>query len=102
MTPLSLTQHASVRIAQRGISISDLELITLIGSEVDDGYLVRIKDCQRLEHILKNLLSRVQRLKGKRAVVMDGQVITVFHASQPKQRRLLRRSEKRNLMEYAT
>jgi hypothetical protein len=101
MTRLPLTQHASLRIAQRGISIGDLELITLIGSEVDDGYLVRTKDCQAIEQNLAKLLSRVQRLKGKRVVVANGRVITAFHATRPEQRHLLRYAEKRCLTRYA-
>ena len=101
MTGLPLTQHASVQITQRGISMGDLELITLIGSEVDDGYLVRAEDCQAIEQRLRNLLSRVKRLKGKRVVVADGRVITAFHATRPEERHLLRYAEKRGLTRYA-
>jgi hypothetical protein len=37
MNTLMLTGHAAVRMAQRGIKIKDADLITLIGTEVDDG-----------------------------------------------------------------
>jgi|HubBroStandDraft_4_1064222.scaffolds.fasta_scaffold995213_2 hypothetical protein len=100
MTALSFSQHATVRCAQRGIPLDDAELIMLIGSEISDGYLVRAKDCQAVERKLKEAITRIRRLKGKRLVVADGRVITAFHATTPEHRRLLRRSEKRAL-EYA-
>ena len=49
MNTLMLTDHATVRMAQRGIKIKDFDLIALIGTPVDDGYLVRDQDCQGLE-----------------------------------------------------
>jgi hypothetical protein len=87
---LHLTNHALERMAQRGIRMSDLDLILELGSEVDDGYLVRDKDCRELEAVLKQFLNRVRRLKGKRVVVADGCVVTTFHARKGEQRRLLR------------
>jgi hypothetical protein len=87
---LHLTDHALERMAQRGIRMSDLDLILEIGCEVDDGYLVRDKDCRELETILKQFLNRVRRLKGKRVVVEDGCVVTTFHARRGELKRLLR------------
>jgi len=43
---LRLTDHALRRMAQRNISASDLDWILAIGSEVEDGFLVRQKDCE--------------------------------------------------------
>jgi hypothetical protein len=77
-------------MAQRGVSLSDIELIGLIGTEVEGGYFVRDKDFQEIERVLKNLLHRFERTVGKRSVVETGQVITVYHASKTRQRHLLR------------
>jgi hypothetical protein len=90
MTSLTLTHHATVRMAQRGISVTDAELITLIGTEVDDGYLVRAQDCQQIEAELKKILKRVVRLRGKRLVIANGRIVTVFHASRRQERKSLR------------
>jgi hypothetical protein len=87
---LRLTDHALGRMAQRGIRMSDLDLILELGSEVDDGYLVRDKDCRELETVLKQFLGRVRRLRGKRVVVTEGCVITTFHARRSEQKHLLR------------
>jgi hypothetical protein len=69
MTAFTPTDHATIRMAQRGMSLGDAELAALIGTEVDDGYLVLAKNCAKLESELKALLDRVRRLQGKRLVV---------------------------------
>lgn len=90
MTPLILTNHGTTRIAQRGIQLQDAELITWIGTEVKDGYLVRQKDYQEVEREVKAFLQRIKRLVGKRLVVINGQIITGYHSSQNNCSQLLR------------
>ena len=97
MNMLTLTNHAAARMAQRGILPNDAELIVLIGTEVDDGYLVRDKDYQLLELAMKTLLKRFERLVGKRLVTSEGRIVTAYHASKKRQRRLMRSSRDSNL-----
>jgi hypothetical protein len=97
MTGLVLTDHASVRMAQRSIALPDAELITLIGTEVSDGYLVRAQDCQQIETQLKRFLDRVRRLQGRRLVVAEGRIVTAYQASRRNERRLLRNVQERDL-----
>jgi hypothetical protein len=97
----ALTQHALIRMAQRGIKIDDAELIMLIGTEVGDGQFVRTKDCQTFEHAVKQLIERVWRLNGKRVVLVGGRVVTAYHTSPAKERKLLRHAE-RTAMKRAT
>jgi hypothetical protein len=85
-----VTRHAAIRMAQRGIHPDELELIAIIGTEVQDGYLVRDKDYQRIERMLKQLLQRIRRLKGKRIVIEQGKIITAYHASRRTKRHLMR------------
>lgn len=89
MAALTVTNHAAVRMAQRGIK--DVELIELVGTEVADGYIVREKDCQTIEQIFKDFLRRVRRLRGKRLVVIDGKIVTAYHADRREERRVFRR-----------
>jgi hypothetical protein len=96
MSSLTVTNHAAIRMAQRGFVPKDAELIALIGTEVDDGYLVCEHDYQATEHALKRLLQRVRRLVGKRIVVKNGQVVTAYHPSRKYERGLLRRSREAN------
>ena len=97
MAGLFVTEHAGRRLAQRSIQLRDADLIVLIGTEVSDGYLVRDKDCEAVEHQIKRVLDRIRRLRGKRLVVVDGSIVTGYHATPRKQRGLLGRAEKRNI-----
>jgi hypothetical protein len=91
MNMLALTDHAAMRMAQRNIGIKDAELIMLIGTEVNDGFLVRCKDGVELERLLLELLAGIKRVRGKRLVVADGRIVTAYHSSRYDQRRLLRK-----------
>ena len=95
MEHFNLTKHASLRLAQRAISISDAEMIMGFGTEVDDGYIFLNQNCDALESELKAAIQRVRKLRGKRIVIGDGQVITVYRATVATTRKLIRYSEKR-------
>jgi hypothetical protein len=69
-----LTRHAASRMAQRGISRRDIELMSWIGPEIEGGYFVTEKNFQVLDRELKQLRNRARRLVGKR-VVCDGDVV---------------------------
>ena len=92
MSDLALTNHAVVRMAQRGILPSDLDIIFAIGSEVEDGILVRQKDVEAAERSIRNLLKRLQKVKGKRLVLAGGCLVTACHASDRERQRLTRRT----------
>jgi hypothetical protein len=98
MTDLIVTGHAATRMAQRSIRFRDVDLIAIVGTKVDDGYLVRERDYQVAERAIKKVLERIWRLRGKRLVVADGRVVTAFHASRRQQRRLLRDAHERDLI----
>ena len=89
MTDLNLTDHAIVRMAQRGIASRDIDLIMEVGTEVEGGYLVRKKDIETVERAMRSCLKRLQKIEGKRIVVADGTLVTAFHASDREQSRLL-------------
>ena len=90
MNDLSMTTHAVTRMAQRAILPSDLEIILAFGSEVEGGILVRAKDVECAERALRNLLKRVQKVRGKRLVMADGCLVTAYHATDREQHRLMR------------
>jgi hypothetical protein len=97
MSALTFTKHATVRMAQRSIKLTDADLIALIGTPVEDGYLVRAKDYQAVENDLKKLLQRLRRIVGKRIIVANGQVLTAYHASKKYHTRLLRNAYRSDL-----
>ena len=65
--------------------MSDLELLMLIGSEVDVGHWVRERDYQTFQRELKHVLHRARRLVGKRVVVADGRVVTAITRAERQQ-----------------
>jgi hypothetical protein len=73
MTTFTPSRHAEARMQQRGIPAQDVDLIVLIGTEVDDGYLVRTY-VQAVERDLKYLLARIRRLEGKRLVTAERRI----------------------------
>jgi len=92
MSTLEITRHAQARMAQRGINESDIDLMMLLATEVDDGLVIRKRDCESAVRELKRLSLRIERLAGKRLVYVDGRLITAYCASPTKSKRLLRRS----------
>jgi len=97
MSQNQLTRHAVARMAQRGFRGDDHDLIRLIGTPVEDGYLVRDRDYQAAERELKLLLERVRRLNGKRLVIAAGRIVTAYPAGKATKRRLIRGAEEREL-----
>jgi hypothetical protein len=92
---MNLTQHAVIPMSQRGIGVDYIALIEYIGTDVEGGHFVREKDFQDFERVLKTLRDQARRLVGKR-VVRDGTVVvTGYHASRRKGRRLLRHAKAR-------
>jgi hypothetical protein len=91
MTASALTRHAVMRLSQRGIRPADLEVLHLLGTDVEDGIILLRKDAQAFECEAKKAIARVWRLVGKRSVSDGATVITAYHTTRAKERRLLRR-----------
>ncbi len=84
-----VTRHAKTRMQQRAISDESANLIVMFGTEVADGYLLRHKDVALAANDDGALRNKLERIRGGRAVVQDGALVTVYHASRSKQHRLL-------------
>jgi len=97
MATSQLTHHAIQRMGQRGFHDNDFDLIQLIGTAVEGGFIVLERDCQAAEHELKRLLGRIRRLGGSRLVVAGDQIITAYRAGKSTKRRLVRGAEEREL-----
>jgi hypothetical protein len=97
MSTTELTRHAITRLAQRGFHNDDVDLIRMIGTEVEGGFIVLNRDCQAAERELKHLLERLRRLSGTRLVTTAGHVITAYRVQKATERRLVRSVEDREL-----
>ncbi len=92
------TRHAMQRLAQRGLSISDCEWATLLGREVEGGLFVLDRDAETAARRLEHEAQRVRRLGGIRLVIAGDTLVTAYPAGRKKQKRLVRGSERRNLV----
>ncbi len=97
MTGIVTSMHAAARLAQRAVSASDLDCALQLGREVDDGLLVLDKDTEVVACELERQAKRIRRLGGLRVVRDGDMLITVYRAHPAKQKRLLRRAERRAL-----
>ncbi len=97
MTGIVTSTHAATRLAQRAVLASDLDWALQLGREVDDGLLVLDKDTEAAAHELERQAQRIRRLGGLRVVRDGDRLITVYRAHPAKQKRLLRRAERRTL-----
>jgi hypothetical protein len=91
-TPRKVTYHASKRCAQRGIAVSDLDMVIEHGDEYTQsgstGYFMGVKACARAKKSGINL----RNLKGVVVIVAaDGCIVTTYKASSPKHLRSRRR-----------
>ncbi len=92
MSALEITRHAQVRMAQRSVAESDLDLAMLLGTEVPEGLIVRDKDCDAAIGELRQLIRRIERLRRKRLVCPGRQLVTTYKATREQTKRLLRRA----------
>ena len=90
MKEIRITRHGEIRMAQRGINGSDLELVLTLGTKVGrDRIMLKKRVAAETVQTLKNLIAQVERAKGKLFVVKEGRLVTAYHQTKPirKQRR---------------
>jgi hypothetical protein len=81
MSKLRLTRHATARIQQRGMKLSDADIIREYGVVIDDGILMTTSAIADASAHLRKTLARLEKLSG-RLLITDGEwVITGFKAT---------------------
>ncbi len=97
MSALALSSHAEARMRQRGLRLSDLELVVHCASEIgEDIYFLSRKDAEREIRRRKREIQALERLQGHKVVVADETVVTCYRSHRRDQKRMLR-----NGREYA-
>ncbi len=87
---MRISAHAQQRMSQRALSKNDLNLVMRYGTETKDGYYLRQRDVEHQEKELRKIISQLHRLSGKYVVADGDTVITAYHPSKPRQKRILR------------
>lgn len=86
---LPLTNHACVRMGQRGYRGVDIELVLKYGTEKREAVVLTHADVERGVGRLKQEIQALERLNGT-AIVTDGEVVqTVYRPSKRRMRRFL-------------
>lgn len=81
---MDISKHATVRCQQRGIPKDFVDLIMEFGTPHSKPggaieYIVRKKDKNRMISHLKHFINYLDRITNKAVLVIDEQVITVYH-----------------------
>jgi hypothetical protein len=85
---LKITRHAEARIRQRGFREDDVTILMKYGREMPNGTLVLTdRDVRREMEMMRRHISRLDRLRGMTAVVIDGRVVTVYRADKSSRHR---------------
>lgn len=84
---MDISRHATARSQQRGIPKDLFDLIMEFGTAKRKPggaveYSVGKKDKNRMIHHLKNLISQFEKIDKKAVLIIDNQVITVYHKKQ--------------------
>lgn len=92
----TLSQHAQVRVRQRGLRESDIAIIVAAGTAVDgDSLLLLAQDVEREIRRHKEETGMLERLRGCRVVLAGQTVVTVYRPSRKTEKRLLRGEPRR-------
>ena len=80
MSAIQFTAHAKERIRQRGMREGDIEVIVACGTLIgDETYMLRSNDVAREIERHKHEIARLERLRNRKVVVVDGAAVTCCH-----------------------
>jgi len=93
---IGYTNHGRQRASQRGFRQLDVELIRRCGTEIPDPsaevYQIRSRDVEQEIGELKQLIIRLERLRGSKVVIAENQLVTVYRPSREREKFGLRRA----------
>jgi len=93
---LSYSNHAEVRIQQRGMRSKDIEMVIKAGTVIDDDSIVLLnQDVDREIKRRKKEIEMLERLRSVRVVLGENEtVITAYHVNRNIEKSLLRGTHK--------
>ena len=88
----SVTQHAEMRMNQRGIRREDFGLLLATADQVaSDAYLMTNEIVDEEIARRRKEIQQLERLRGKKLVVESGTVITGYHSTRRNQTKTYRK-----------
>ena len=87
MLDIHLTNHAQVRMRQRGFRNSDVELALRVATQIaDDAFFLSDQDAAREIERRKHEIQQLERLRGSKMIIEGNVLITVYHVGSSSQR----------------
>lgn len=81
MNDLSFTQHAEIRMQQRGFRNADVGLVLSVATHLgNDAFFLSDKDAAREIQRRRHEIQQLERLRGTKLVVDGEKVITLYHS----------------------
>lgn len=78
----SLTNHAGVRLRQRGLRETDIDLVMACGTDAPGGRVIlRRRDVAREIAACKRRIQTLERLSGCTVVCEEDAIVTCYHAT---------------------
>lgn len=92
MDGITYSNHAGQRMQQRGIRERDIDLLLSCGTQIDEAsILLSDKDAAREIERRKHEIQTLERLRGCKVVIIEGVVVTCYHASEKHLKKVVRR-----------
>jgi Domain of unknown function (DUF4258) len=92
MNSIMYSRHGRQRMQQRGIREKDIDLVMACGTEIDGGSIILSnKDATREIQHRRHEIQALERLRGCRAVIRDGVLVTCYQARQKQLKNLRQR-----------
>lgn len=89
---LNFSEHALVRVRQRGLREDDVRVIVETGTPVDDDSMFLLdRDVDREVRKRKQEIAALERLRSCRVVVAGETVVTVYRPSRDTEKKILHR-----------
>ena len=99
MTDIFYTRHAETCMQQRGIRERDIQLITELGTQIDDEtWLMLKRDVAREIDIRKQEIQALERLANCKVVIRGRGVITAYPSRPVDQKRTLRLGRQKGIV----
>jgi hypothetical protein len=86
-----MSQHAEVRLRQRGYRDRDVDVVLAHGTPLDEATVLTDEDVARAISAMKREIRDIERLRGTAVILADGVVASVYRPDRRRLRRFMGR-----------
>jgi len=86
-----ITQHADIRMQQRGLCNGQIELVMKHGEPTDDGYVMTKRAVEESIAELKYEIKMLERLRNVNVIDIQGSIVTAYRVNGRRVHRMIHR-----------